>query len=83
MMVSSNTLDVDVHRQLGQLTLEARFTCEAAGITAIFGRSGAGKTSLVNMLAGLLRPERGRISLAGETLFDSAARIDVPIERPS
>ncbi len=80
-MMSSNTLDVDVHRRLGRLTLEARFTCEAAGITAIFGRSGAGKTSLVNMLAGLLKPERGRISLAGETLFDSAAQVDVPIEQ--
>ncbi|NIA67182.1 molybdenum ABC transporter ATP-binding protein [Pelagibius litoralis] len=74
-------LDVDLHHRLGKMTLEAKFACETGGITAIFGRSGAGKTSLVNMLAGLLKPDRGRISLGGETLFDSAAGIDVPIER--
>lgn len=74
-------LEVDVQRQLGTLALKADFACRASGITAIFGRSGAGKTSLVNMLAGLLKPDRGRIALAGETLFDSTAGIDVPTER--
>ena len=74
-------LEVDVQRQLGNLALKADFTCRASGITAIFGRSGAGKTSLVNMLAGLLKPDRGRIALAGETLFDSRAGIDIPTER--
>lgn len=81
MSAPANNLEVDLHRQLGQISLEARFNCEAAGITAIFGRSGAGKTSLVNMLAGLLKPDRGRFALDGETFFDSQARIDVPIER--
>lgn len=79
--MDAGTLEVDLQRRLGQMALEARFTCEAAGITAIFGRSGAGKTSLVNMLAGLLTPDRGRIRLGDETLFDSTKGIDVPIER--
>ena len=79
--MNPNNLEVDLQRRLGETTIEAQFSCEAAGITAVFGRSGAGKTSLVNMLAGLLKPDRGRISLAGKTLFDSAAGIDLAIER--
>lgn len=74
-------LEVDIARRLGSLALEATFQCEAAGITAIFGRSGAGKTSLINTLAGLLRPERGRIVLRGQTLFDSQKGIDLPPEK--
>ena len=74
-------LEVDVSHQLGSFRLEASFSCRAAGITALFGRSGAGKTSLVNMLAGLIRPERGRIVLRGETLFDSQRGIDLPPEK--
>jgi molybdate transport system ATP-binding protein len=50
-------------------------------VVALFGRSGAGKTTLVNMLAGLLRPDSGRIAVAGRVLFDSAAGIDLPPER--
>lgn len=74
-------LEVDVKRQLGALALEASFHCETTGITALFGRSGAGKTSLVNMLAGLLRPQQGRIVLRGQTLFDSAKGVDLPPEK--
>ncbi len=74
-------LEVDVEKRLGDFSLQAGFTCETAGITAIFGRSGAGKTSLVNALAGLVRPDRGRIVLRGQTLFDSAKGIDLPPEK--
>ncbi|MEQ8357683.1 MAG: molybdenum ABC transporter ATP-binding protein [Kiloniellaceae bacterium] len=74
-------LELDVTCQLGTFALEARFSCETAGITAIFGRSGAGKTSLVNTLAGLLQPARGRILLRGQTLFDSQRGINLPPEK--
>src|SRR3546814_8240787 len=74
-------LEVDVSHRLGEFRLNASFSCQASGITALFGRSGAGKTSLVNMLAGLLRPQRGRIVLRGQTLFDSQRGIDLPPER--
>jgi molybdate transport system ATP-binding protein len=52
-----------------------------AGLAAILGPSGAGKTSTLDAIAGLLRPVRGRIVVAGQVLFDSAAGIDVPPER--
>jgi molybdate transport system ATP-binding protein len=73
-------LEVDIERPLGALTLRARFAA-AAGITALFGRSGTGKTSIVNSIAGLLRPARGRIVVDGEVLFDSERGIDVPRHR--
>ena len=74
-------LDISVEKRLGALPLRAELSCPTEGVVALFGRSGAGKTSLVNMLAGLLRPDRGRIALRGETLFDSAAGIDLPPHR--
>jgi molybdate transport system ATP-binding protein len=73
-------LSVDVEKQLGEFTLTARFEAPG-GATALFGPSGAGKTSVINMIAGLLRPARGRITLDGDTLFDAEARIDVPAWR--
>lgn len=74
------SFEIDVERRLG----EARIALDLAGgpgLTALFGPSGAGKTSILNMVAGLLRPDRGRIAVAGETLFDSAAGLDLPPER--
>jgi len=73
-------LSVDVEKQLGEFSLQARFEAPG-GATALFGPSGAGKTSIINMVAGLTRPDRGRISLDGDTLFDTAARINVPAWR--
>src|SRR4029079_4052446 len=50
-------------------------------VTGLFGASGSGKTSLVNMIAGLLRPDRGTIAIDGETLDDTAKGIHVPTWR--
>ena len=73
-------LSVDVEKTLGDFFIAARF--DAAGsITALFGPSGAGKTTLVNMIAGLVRPDRGRILLDDTVLFDAAAKIDVPVHQ--
>jgi molybdate transport system ATP-binding protein len=74
------TLTVDVSRRLGNFSLNAAFRAEA-GITALFGRSGSGKTSLINMLAGLDRPDTGRIVAGEEVLFDADAGIDLPPQR--
>src|SRR6266567_934426 len=73
-------LAVDVEKRLGDFSLAARFET-AGGVTALFGASGAGKTTLVNMIAGLIAPDRGRIRLDDTVLFDSAARIDLPAHR--
>ena len=73
-------LRVDVTKQLGEFTLSASFISEGR-VTGLFGASGAGKTSLVNMIAGLLRPDRGVIAIDDETLDDTAARIHVPPHR--
>ncbi|MET0360332.1 MAG: ATP-binding cassette domain-containing protein [Sphingobium sp.] len=72
--------DIDVSRRIGDAHI--RLTLRAApGLTALFGPSGAGKTSILSMVAGLLRPDEGHIVVAGETLFDAAAKIELPPER--
>jgi molybdate transport system ATP-binding protein len=73
-------LSIDVEKRLGDFSLAARFEA-AGGVTALFGASGAGKTTLVNMVAGLIAPDRGRIWLDDTVLFDSVSRIDVPAHR--
>jgi molybdate transport system ATP-binding protein len=73
-------LRVDVTKQLGEFSLEATFESQGR-VTGLFGASGAGKTSLINMIAGLLRPDRGSIALDGETLDDTTAHVHVPPHR--
>src|SRR5260370_6898243 len=73
-------LALDVEKRLGEFSLAARFET-AGGVTALFGASGAGKTTLVNMIAGLIAPDRGHIRLNDTVLFDSANRINVPAHR--
>lgn len=63
-------LSVDIVKQLGDFTLKAAFKSNGL-VTGLFGNSGAGKTTIVNMIAGLTRPDRGLISLDGETLDDT------------
>jgi len=73
-------LTLDIERQIGNFRLKAAFESEA-GVTALFGRSGAGKTSVINAIAGLMRPDRGRIALDGEILFDAGRGIDTPVSK--
>src|ERR1700692_2785883 len=73
-------LRVDVTKKLGEFSIEASFTSEGR-VTGLFGASGAGKTSLINMIAGLLKPDRGIIAIDGETLDDTAARLHIPAHR--
>ncbi|HEV7636521.1 MAG TPA: molybdenum ABC transporter ATP-binding protein [Bradyrhizobium sp.] len=73
-------LRVDVSRQLGDFSLHASFASEGR-VTGLFGASGAGKTSLINIIAGLLPPDRGTIAIDGETLDDTAAKLHVPAHR--
>jgi len=73
-------LRVDVSKQLGEFSLQASFASEGR-VTGLFGASGAGKTSLINMIAGLLRPDRGTIAIDNETLDHTAERVHVPAHR--
>ncbi len=70
------SFDVDVEARLGDFPLAVRFAA-AAGLTALFGPSGAGKTSVLNMIAGVLTPARGRIVVEGAVLFESEKGIDL------
>jgi molybdate transport system ATP-binding protein len=73
-------LRVDIAKQLGEFSLQAAFESEGR-VTGLFGASGSGKTSLVNMIAGLVLPDRGTIAIDGETVDDVAARVHVPAHR--
>jgi molybdate transport system ATP-binding protein len=73
-------LEVAVEKRLGEATVAVAF--RAGGrVTALFGPSGSGKSSVIAMVAGLIRPERGRIALDDAVLFDAAGRTDVPAHR--
>src|SRR5216683_3417731 len=77
---SRGMITVDVRHRLGSIELEAQFVSEG-GVTALFGRSGAGKTSLANIICGLIRPDRAHISLDGDVLVDTKRHIFVPKHR--
>ncbi len=70
-------IDIDVEKRRGDRTVAARFTA-GRGLTALFGPSGAGKTSILAMVAGLLRPDRGHIRVGDRTLFGDG--VDLPPE---
>jgi molybdate transport system ATP-binding protein len=73
-------LVVEVEKRLGEFAVRAAFEAPD-GVTALFGPSGAGKTSIVNMVAGLVTPDRGRIQCNGMLLFDSARGFSAPPHR--
>ncbi|HEX3675263.1 MAG TPA: molybdenum ABC transporter ATP-binding protein [Rhizomicrobium sp.] len=71
-------IDVCVRQLFKGFTLDAAFQVERPGITALFGPSGAGKTTLVNAIAGILRPRAGRIVIGDRVLLDTASGTFVP-----
>jgi molybdate transport system ATP-binding protein len=73
-------LALDVEKRLGDFSMKASLDT-AGGVTALFGPSGAGKTTLANIIAGLIAPDHGRIVLDDTVLFDAERRINVPAHR--
>jgi molybdate transport system ATP-binding protein len=69
-------IEIVVRHRLGELVIEADIRARGR-LLALCGVSGAGKTSLLNMVAGLMRPDSGRIAIGGATFFDSSNRIDL------
>jgi len=73
-------LRLDLHLRRGGFRRHVRIE-EEARVVALAGPSGAGKTTVLNAIAGLVRPASGRIEIDGRTLYDSARGIDVPTHR--
>jgi len=63
-------IEVAVRHRLGDFTLDLAFESDGK-LTALFGRSGAGKTSIINLIGGLIGPDQGKVSIDGETLLDT------------
>ena len=74
------SLEIDVEHRRGTFHLHAQLIAPP-GLTALFGRSGSGKTSLVDIVGGLIRPDRGRVVVDGHTLVDTQAKVFVPKHR--
>jgi molybdate transport system ATP-binding protein len=72
-------IELDLRLRQGSFTLEIRARFDAR-ITALFGSSGAGKTTILDTIAGLRRPSSGAIGVGSRVLFDSRNRIDVPTQ---
>lgn len=70
------SFDVDVTLKLGDAEITCAFAADA-GLTALFGPSGVGKTSILNMVAGLRVPDSGHIMVGGKTLFDSVNAVNI------
>lgn len=73
-------LSVKIEKQLGAFRLDVEFEADA-GVTGILGASGCGKSMTLRCIAGIERPDRGRIVLDGVTLFDSEGGIDLPPQK--
>ncbi|WP_213980639.1 ATP-binding cassette domain-containing protein [Sphingomonas sp. dw_22] len=74
------SFDVDVTKRLGDAEIACRIE-PGPGLTVLFGPSGAGKTSVLNMVAGLIEPDSGHVRVGGETLFDAEIAVNEPPER--
>ena len=70
---------ISLEKRRGEFLLDIDVRADS-GVTALFGRSGCGKSTAVDLIAGLLKGDRGRIQIGDDVLFDSAARVDVPAE---
>lgn len=80
-------LEISIKKKLhginGTFELQVDHVVPAFARVTVFGQSGAGKSSILKMLAGLLRPDTGRIALDGEIWFDAANKINLPTQRRS
>lgn len=74
-------LTINIEKQLGELALQLNLQIPMKGITAIFGRSGAGKTTLINILGGLSTPDNGEIVLNDKHLFNKKLGIKLSPEK--
>jgi len=74
-------MQVELRRQQGNCLIEVAFQSDEGGLTALFGPSGAGESSIINMVAGLITPDQGRIFIRRRCLFDSSRGLNLPPEK--
>lgn len=74
------TLSVQLHHAFGAFTLDVAFEAPP-GVTVLFGRSGAGKTAIISAVAGLVRPDQGRVAVGDWVLVDTSSRHWLPPHR--
>jgi molybdate transport system ATP-binding protein len=74
------SLSVRLAKRRGDFVIDVEFDAPIPGVTALFGRSGCGKSSIINMLAGLLSPDSGRIASSDHVYFDSTSGTSIPAE---
>jgi molybdate transport system ATP-binding protein len=74
-------IDLSIKKRYGQFQINVEFAFQRKGVTALIGESGAGKTSIINMVAGLTRPDHGHITINNRTLFDSATGSNILPEK--
>jgi len=70
------SLELSLRHRVGALTLDVDFTAPQ-GVTVLYGRSGAGKSTIINAVAGLVTPQQGRIALDGRVLLDTDTRTNL------
>ena len=73
-------IEVSIRKALPAFALDVEFQAPSTGITALFGRSGSGKTSIIQAIAGSVRPDQGRIAVGDRVFFDSSRGVDMPIQ---
>jgi molybdate transport system ATP-binding protein len=73
-------LQIQLRKQQGEFTLYVDINTAQSGVIALFGRSGCGKSTTINLMAGLLQPDSGRLQLGDDMLFDTASGINQPSE---
>lgn len=72
---------VDIKKKLGNVNIDVSFSIKDNSVTTVFGQSGAGKTSIINMIAGLITPDEGVISVNGREFFNSSKKINIPTSK--
>jgi molybdate transport system ATP-binding protein len=74
-------ITVSMQHRFAEIEIDIAFTAPTPGVTVLFGPSGSGKSTVIAAVSGLLRPDRGHVSLDGEVLADSGHRVWLPPEK--
>lgn len=74
-------IKMNVEKNLGNINIKCDFQIENKGITAICGASGAGKTTIINMIAGLLKPDKGIISFNNKEFYNHSKKINLRADK--